>query len=103
MMGSIRRDGQARKRCLKQARKIPESDILEFLTHDNTSLANYFIHDEMLCYWEPICSPLVMTIDDEPLAVATMTYLGQIGVPHISGDEELENLIRQKRWTRFPS
>lgn len=91
-----------RKRCLKQARKIPQSEILQFLTQENTPLENYFIHDEMLCYWHPRCGPMVLMIDNEPLAVAIEIYLEQIGVPHISGDDELESLIRRKNWIRSP-
>lgn len=94
--------GKARKRVLKQARKIPEAEIVNFLTSTGTPLSNYYLSDQhgytFICLWHPQNGSMEMLIEDGTIEVAVIQYLKRQGVPLISTRDEWEQLARRNNW-----
>jgi hypothetical protein len=97
--------GKARKRVLKQARKIPENEIVQFLTHDGTCLSDYYLENRhgytAICLWHPQNGSMEMLVEDGAMGLAAIEYLERQGVPRIASRDELEQLARRNNGANF--
>jgi hypothetical protein len=97
--------GKARKRVLKQARKVPDEDIVEFLISLGTPLSDFYLQQRYgytaICLWHPQNGSMETLIEDDAMGLAVIQYLERQGVPRIASRAELEQLARGNNWLNF--
>jgi hypothetical protein len=97
--------GKARKRVLKQARKVPDEDIVQFLTSLGTPLSDFYLQERYgytaICLWHPQNGSMETLIEDDAMGLAVIQYLERQGVPHITNRADLEQLACRNNWINF--
>src|ERR1051326_3740731 len=97
--------GKARKRVLKQARKIPDEDIAQFLTSHDTPLSDFYLQEHYgytaICLWHPQNGSMERHLEDGAMGLAVIHYLERQGVPYIANRDELEQLAQRNNWSNF--